>query len=274
MPPKSKVELFAAIRRDARVEKLPIRELARRHGVHRRLVREALTSVWPEPRKAQPRRRSRLDPYRSLIDGMLRADLDAPRKQRHTVKRIFDRLVAEHDAAEVSYPMVRAYVARRRSEIRIEAGRGPEASFVPQSHRPGVEAEVDFGDVAVRLAGEQVVCYLFSLRLSYSGKAVHQVFASQGQEAFFEGHVHALSVLGGVPTGKVRYDNLKSAVARVLGFSRARVETERWTAFRSHWGIESFYCRPGLVGAHEKGGVEHEGGWFRRNHLVPVPSLN
>lgn len=80
-------------------------------------------------------------------------------------------------------------------------------------------------------------------------------------------------MLGGVPTGKVRYDNLKAAVARVLGFSRARVETERWTAFRSHWGIESFYCRPGLVGAHEKGGVEGDIGFFRRNHLVPVPDV-
>ncbi|MEU9371928.1 hypothetical protein AB0D71_46475, partial [Streptomyces avermitilis] len=78
------------------------------------------------------------------------------------------------------------------------------------------------------------------------------IFASCGQEAFFEGHVHALSVLGGVPCGKVRYDNLRAAVARVLGLSRARVENERWTAFRSHYGIESMYCRPGLEGAHEK----------------------
>lgn len=81
-------------------------------------------------------------------------------------------------------------------------------------------------------------------------------------------------MLGGVPVGKVRYDNLKTAVAQVLGFTRARVETERWTAFRSHWGIESFYCRPGLVGAHEKGGVEGDIGFFRRNHLVPVPEVS
>lgn len=63
------------------------------------------------------------------------------------------------------------------------------------------------------------------------------VFASAGQEAFFEGHVHALNVLGGVPTGKVRYDNLRAAVAQVLGLSRRRVEAERWTAFRSHYGL-------------------------------------
>jgi hypothetical protein len=83
--------------------------------------------------------------------------------------------------------------------------------------------------------------------------------------------VHAFRVLGGVPAGKVRYDNLSSAVAQVLGFTRARVETQRWTAFHSHYGLEVFYCQPGLKGAHEKGGVEGEVGRFRRNHLVPVP---
>jgi hypothetical protein len=72
----------------------------------------------------------------------------------------------------------------------------------------------------------------------------------------------------------VRYDNLKAAVAQVIGFSRARVETERWIAFRSHYGLDAFYCQPGLTGAHEKGGVEGQIGWFRRNHLVPVPQVN
>jgi transposase len=167
---------------------------------------------------------------------------------------------------------VRAYVAERRPEIRVEAGRGPPQVFIPQSHRPGQEAEVDFGDVQV-LAGVATKCYLFCLRLSYSGKAVHRIFASEGQEAFFEGHVHAFDVLGGVPAGRIRYDNLKSAVAQVLGFTRARVETDRWTAFHSHYGIEVFYCRPGKQGAHEKGGVEGEVGRFRRNRLVPVPEV-
>ncbi|MET8276493.1 MULTISPECIES: Mu transposase domain-containing protein [unclassified Streptomyces] len=99
------------------------------------------------------------------------------------------------------------------------------------------------------------------------------VFASCGQEAFFEGHVHALRTLGGVPRTKVRYDNLKAAVARVLGQSRGRVEADRWIAFRSHFGIESFYCRPGIEGGHEKGGVEGMIGYFRRNHFTPVPEV-
>ncbi|MDX3537482.1 hypothetical protein PV721_24540 [Streptomyces sp. MB09-01] len=201
-------------------------------------------------------RGSRLDPYKLAIDGMLRADLDAPRKQRHTLTRIFHRLLDEYGAEEVSYAMVRDYVYDRRREIRVEEGRGPPASFIPQTHRRGDEAEVDFGDVWINLAGTLTKCFLFSLRLSYSGRAVHKIFASCGQEAFLEGHVHALNTLGGVPSGKIRYDNLRAAVAQVLGLTRRRVESERWTAFRSHYSITRFYCHPGIEGAHEKGGVE------------------
>lgn len=267
----SRVDLYAAIRRDAKAG-LSKRALQRKHGVGYRTVAAALASAWPREPKSPPKRGSRLDEYKPVIDGWLRDDLDAPRKQRHTAKRIFDRLLDEHDASGVvSYGMVRDYVAIRRREIRIESGREPVNTFIPQTHLPGCEAEVDFGEVIVRLGGELVTCTLFSLRLSYSGKAVHRISASAGQEAFFEGHAHAVRVLGGVPTGKVRYDNLKAAVARVIGFSRQRVEADRWTAFRSHYGIEAFYCQPGITGAHEKGGVEGDIGWFRRNHLVPIP---
>lgn len=272
MAPKSKVELFAAIRRDARVEHLSVHALATKYGVHRRKVREALSSAWPAPRKQMAPRGSLLDPFKPAIDAILRADLDAPRKQRHTAKRIFDRLVKEHEMEAASYSTVAEYIAVRRPQIRIEAGRGPVEVFVPQTHRPGVEAEVDFGDVWVTLAGVGTKCYLFTFRMSFSGKAVHRVFSSCGQEAFLEGHVHALSVIGGVPTGKVRYDNLRSAVSRVL-FGRARTEADRWVAFRSHYALEAFYCQPGIGGAHEKGGVEGEVGRFRRNHLVPVPDV-
>jgi hypothetical protein len=80
--------------------------------------------------------------------------------------------------------------------------------------------------------------------------------------------------LRGVPRSKVRHDNLKGAVAQVLGLIRARVETDRWIAFKSHFGIESFYCRPGIEGAHGKGGVEGQIGYFRRNHFVPVPEVS
>ncbi|MEU1947034.1 IS21 family transposase [Streptomyces sp. NPDC020125] len=267
----SKVELYAAIRRDHRGG-MKLREIERKYNVSWRTVRKAVDSVWPEPRKKLPPRATTLDPYKPIIDGILSADLDAPRKQRHTVTRIFHRLVEEH-GADVSYQQVRRYIADRKPQILVESGKAPLEAFVPQTHHPGMEAEVDFGDVTVRLDGKLVTCYLFSFRLSYSGKAVHRVFASCGQEAFFEGHVHALQTLGGVPRSKVRYDNLKAAVAQVLGLSRARVETDRWIAFKSHFAIESFYCRPGIEGAHEKGGVEGQIGYFRRNHFTPVPEV-
>ncbi|MEU8954890.1 IS21 family transposase [Streptomyces sp. NPDC048518] len=269
---QSKVELYSAIRKDHLLG-MSMRSLQQVHNVTWRTVRRALDGKWPEPRKKPRRKESRLDPYKPLIDSMLTADLDAPPKQRHTAQRIFDRLVEGHQAHDISYCMVRLYVKDRRKEIRRKAGVGPEAMFIPQRHLPGVEAEVDFGDVHILLAGAPTRVYLFSLRLSYSGKAVHRVFASCGQEAFLEGHEHAFRRLGGIPRGKIRYDNLRAAVERVLGLGRARVESDRWTAFRSHWGIEAFYCRPGIEGAHEKGGVEGQIGYFRRNHFVPVPEV-
>ncbi|MGY1503527.1 hypothetical protein ACW4TU_44360 [Streptomyces sp. QTS52] len=105
--------------------------------------------------------------------------------------------MAEHEMEGISYSTVCDYVRLRRPEIRVAAGRAPSRMFIPQTHRPGVDAEVDFGDVIVLLRGERTRCYLFTFRMSYSGKAVHRVFASCGQEAFLEGHLHAFSVLGG-----------------------------------------------------------------------------
>ncbi|MCM6774551.1 hypothetical protein NDR87_13550 [Nocardia sp. CDC159] len=203
------MQLYAAIRRDSRAG-MSGRELQRKYNVGYRTVNAAVTSAWPEQRKQYPRRASKLDPFKPFIDEMLRKDLDAPRKQRHTIKRIYARLIDEHDLAGVAYQTVHDYVAVRKPQIRIEAGRGPAKVFIPQTHRPGEEAEVDFGDVTIRLRGEEVVVYLFSLRMSFSGRAVHRLFASGGQEAFLEGHVHAFRVLGGVPFGKIRYDNLKA----------------------------------------------------------------
>ncbi len=156
MARQSKTELYAAIRRDVR-DGLSIRAVMRKHGVSHPTVRQALDSAWPKPRKKMEPRASLLDPFKTVIDAMLRADLDAPRKQRHTVKRIFDRLVNEHEAP-VSYGIVRRYVAERRPQIRVEAGRGPVEAFISQTHLPGAEAEVDFGDVTVRIGGQQVTC--------------------------------------------------------------------------------------------------------------------
>ena len=267
------MELFEAIRRDHRREELSIRQLAERHRVHRRTVRQALASAVPPPRKTRVFAAPVLDPVKPLIDAMLRADLDAPKKQRHTARRILARLVDEHQVTAISYPTVRDYVARRRPEILAEAGRPLEAGFVPQAHEPGAEGEVDFHDLWVLLRGVKTKTALFTMRLSYSGRAAHRASLSQGQEAFLEAHVHAFGRLGGVPAEKIRYDNLTSAVKRVV-LGRTRVENQRWVAFRSHYGYDAWYCIPGHEGSHEKGGVEGEGGRFRRNHCVPMPAVD
>jgi len=270
---RSRVDMFDAIRRDARREGISIRGLADRYGVHRRLVRSALASPEPPARKAPIREAPRLDPARAAIDAMLREDLDAPRKQRHTARRVLARLVDEHQMSEITYSTVRDYVRVRRPQIWAEAGRSFGEVFVPQTHAPGSEAEVDFADLWIVLAGVKTKVFLFTFRLSFSGKAVHRAFANQCQEAFLEGHVLALNALGGVPVVHVRYDNLKAAVNRVLS-GRTRLESQRWVTFRSHYGFDAFYCSPGVDGAHEKGGVEGEGGRFRRTYLVPMPKVD
>jgi transposase len=182
-------------------------------------------------------------------------------------------LVDEQAAEGVSYSTVRDYVAKRRPEIAAEAGRGVAEGYVPQTHEPGGEAEVDFADLWVILRGVKTKTFLFTMRLSYSGKSVHRAFVTQAQEAFLEGHVQAFTEFGGTPIDKIRYDNLKAAVSRVL-FGRDREESARWTAFKSHFGFDAFYCHPGVEGAHEKGGVEGEGGRFRRSHCVPMPAVD
>jgi transposase len=266
-----RVELFAAIRFDWQRNQMPIRALARKYDVHRRTVRQAIASPVPPERKVPERAAPVREAVAGWIDEMLAEDLAAPRKQRHTARRVFERLADEH-GAQVSYSYVAKYVARRRAEITAQ-DRGRHGSldgFVPQVREPGAEGEVDFGDVTVELAGQLTRCFLFAFRLSYSGKACHRVYASQAQEAFLEGHVAAFEAVGGVPFRQVRYDNLAPAVARVLA-GRSRVETTRWLAFRAHYGFEAFYCQPGAEGAHEKGGIEGEIGRFRRRWFVPVP---
>lgn len=270
---RSRVDLFARIRHDSRVEGLSIRALARRHNVGRKTVRQALASAAPPRPKARARSAPRLDPFRDAIDDMLRSDLDAPRKQRHTATRVFNRLADEHGAQQLSYSTVRNYVRLRRAELDSEAGRHVEV-FVPQEHPPAAHAEVDFGDVSVLLDGVRTKCHMFVFRLAHSGKAIHRVYPTEAQEAFLQGHIDAFEAIGGMPTVHIRYDNLTTAVQTVLaGQGRGRVENQRWTLFRSHYGFEAFYCRPGISGAHEKGGVEGEVGWFRRNRLTPMPEV-
>jgi transposase len=260
------MELFEQIRRDRDRDGLSKRALAAKHGVHRRAVRQALESPVPPVKRAPVSRPApKLGVYRALIDEWLEADRDAPRKQRHTARRVWQRLVEEQDAV-VSERQVSRYVRARRREL----GDVGEA-FVPQHHAPGAEAEVDWGEAIATIDGQQVRVHVFQLRLCYSGAAFAGAFLRETQQAFVEAHADAFEYLGGVPA-LVRYDNLTSAVKQVLR-GRRRVETDRFVALRSHYMFESQFTLVGLRGAHEKGGIEGEIGRFRRRHLVPVPRV-
>jgi transposase len=207
-----------------------------------------------------------LGEYRELIDEWLLADLVAPRKQRHTAKRIWRRLVDEH-GVDVAETTVRDHVRKRRRELGLTVGE----VFVPQVHAPGRTAEVDWGEADVDLAGARTRVHLFFMRSCFSGAAFSIASPVETQQAFLEGHMLAFDWFGGV-FGEVRYDNLGSAVKKVLR-GRRRVETDRFIAMRSHYLFDSIFTTPGIEGAHEKGGVEGEVGRLRRNHLVPVPRV-
>ena len=263
----SRVELFEQIRRDRERDGLSIRALAAKYGVHRRAVRQALECPFP-PAKRRPENRPapKLGEYVELIDEWLIADQLAPRKQRHTAKRVWRRLVDEH-GVQVAETTVRDHVRKRRRELGLTVGE----VFVPQVHAPARTAEVDWGEAEVDLAGEPTKVHLFHMRSCFSGAAFSMASPVETQQAFLEGHALAFDWFGGVFC-EVRYDNLGSAVKKVLR-GRRRVETDRFIAMRSHYLFDSIFTTPGIQGAHEKGGVEGEVGRFRRNHLVPVPSV-
>jgi len=260
------VQLYEQIRRVDEREQLSVRALSRRFGVHRRDVRAALASPVPAPRKVAERSAPKMDEFKVIIDAWLEVDQTLPRKQRHTARRVWQRLVDEHDA-DVGESTVRRYVKVVRERQQTPLG----DVAVPQHHPLGAEAEVDFGSIHVYLGGVLTEVAMFVMRLSASGRAFPAAYLNEAQEAFLDGHVRAFEHFDGIPV-RVRYDNLKAAVVKVLR-GRDRIESDRFIALRSHYGFESFFCQPGIGGAHEKGGVEGEIGRFRRRHLVPIPKV-
>ena len=184
------MELFERIRRDHDRDGLSIHALARRHGVHRRTVRQALESAVPPPRKRpEGRPAPKLGEYRELIDSWLVADQTAPLKQRHTAQRVYERLVDEH-GAEVSERQVRRHVRERRRALGLPV----DEVRVPLCHEPGVEAEVDWGRASAVIAGALTEVFLFLMRACFSGACFVAAFPRENQQAFLEAHVAAFEV--------------------------------------------------------------------------------
>jgi transposase len=260
---RASVELFEAIRREYEFGMGTIQGVARKFGVHRRMVREALADAVPGEKVAVARPRPRLGPLVDFIEAILEGDRRAPRKQRHTAHRIYVRIRQEYPECPVAESTVRQYVRERKHALGLLA----RETFVPQSYPWGQEAQVDWYEAEADLGGERQKLQVFVLRSMAGGGAFHRAYYRATQQAFLEGHQLGFRHFGGV-FYRVRYDNLPAAVKRILQGHR-REETARFVAFRSHWKFQSEFCNPGE--GHEKGGVENEVGTFRRNHWVPVP---
>ncbi len=252
------VELYGRVRYAVRIEGISRREAGRRFGIDPRTVAKMLSfSVPPGYRRSRPPVRPKLDPFVGIVDAILAEDKVRPAKQRHTSKRIFERLRDEHGYVG-GLTIVKDYVLSQRQQQR--------EVFVPLRHDPG-HAQADFGEALAVIGGVERQVHFFAMDLPHSDAGFVQAYPVETTEAFCAGHVAAFAFFGGVPAS-ILYDNTKLAVARILGDGR-RQRTRVFSELQSHYLFADRFGRPGK--GNDKGKVEGLVGLIRRNYLVPLP---
>src|SRR5208283_966897 len=236
------------------------RAVAREFGLSRESVGKMLRySVPPGYQRQQAVKRPKLGPWLGVIDAVLEEDKRRPARQRHTAKRIFDRLREEHGFSG-GYTIVKDYVRAATLHDR--------EMFIPLTH-PAGEAQADFGEAVVVVAGVKQKAHYLVVDLPHSDDCFVMAFPAETTEAFLEGHVRAFAYFGGVPT-RILYDNTKIAVARILG-DGTRQKTRAFSELQSHYLFAEKFGRPAK--GNDKGKVEGLVGYARRNFLVPIPRV-
>jgi transposase len=246
----------------AYLEEKSQRQIARELGLSRHTVARALAAQEPPTyTMKQARTAPKLGPYQARLEDLLEENTRLPKKQRYTAQRLFELLQAEgYSGSESSVAM---YAVRwRKSQKR-------PATFLPLGFEPGQDAQVDWGEAQVIMAGIQRKVEVFLMHLCYSRRTFVICFPSQKQEAFLSGHVHAFTFFEGVPH-RLSYDNLTTAT-KVQFVGTPREEQRGFLTFRNHYLFEAHFCTPNQ--GHEKGGVEGSVGFSRRNFLVPMPRV-
>jgi len=254
------MEFWKEVRQQVLTGQMSQRAALKKYGLGWHTLKKILAHAEPPGyRTSQPRPKRKLEPFLPIIHEMLEADHQAPKKQRHTAKRIFERLRAEHGYAGGQTVVKDAVRTWKQSHQEV---------FLPLSHPPG-EAQVDFGEATIRLAGQEIKVALFVMTLPYSGAIFLQAFPRECTETFLEGHRRAFEFFGGVPR-RISYDNTAIAVIEVLK-GRERKLTWEFLRLQSHYLFQEHFCL--VRRANEKGHVERLIGFARRNFLVPVPEV-
>ena len=244
-----------------------ISQIASETGLNRKTVSkyvdmEDFSSPLPQP-ESSGEHESKLDPFKPQIDSWLKADSLAPRKQRHTAKRIHRRLKDEASDFDCSYRLVAQYVKEKKEELKLNKTTG----YIPLLHRPG-EAQADFGTADFYENGKlhHEAKYLV-LSFPYSNGGFFQLNYGENMECLLEGMVAIFEHIGGVPT-EIWFDNTRTIVTEIIKGGGLNV-TERFQRFCEHYRIKPLFMNP--QSGWEKGNVENKVGYLRRNELVPIP---